>query len=411
VVGAITYNEDLTKQAPYLRPSTANAATILAWISATCNVTGKGSFWSATTLPSVSIVDIQLKTNLTGVFGLKNTPTGPYSCGILLPSGDATFIPSLATADKAQVLYGISSQNFPGLGSFTYSTPAMTNSYKLLYGVLSPTGRIVAVSNSNPGYIVSIDVNTTVTTVPLNSPYTTGCGGCVLGPDSSVIIIPAYTSTLRAIVSYNDFTNSLTTKRTITDGTFTQDGEFAGGVLLPNGHIVFIPYSNSFICAYDPITDTFVNGSFWSTSGYNGGVLTPSGSVVCVPYSSDVTSRIGIYTPATSSTSATFTTVATNAGQYAFCGGCLLPTGNIILAPYASTNIGMFSPSTLTYTTLVNISAFHATGGPQCRGCVLRPDGKVVFVINNYTTKRILILNMNTPAPKEMCLSPFFNKF
>jgi hypothetical protein len=322
----------------------------------------------------------------------------------------------LAAADKAQVLYGISSQNFPGLGNFTYSTPATTNNYKLLYGVLSPTGKIVAVSNSNPGYIVSIDVNTIITTTPINSTYNNGCGGCVLGPDSSVIIIPSYASSLRAIISYNDFTNTPTPKSTITNGTFTQDGEFAGGVLLPNGHIVFIPYSNSFICAYDPVSDTFVERSFVSASGYNGGVLTPTGSVVCVPYSSSASAGIGIYTPATSSTSATFTTVATNAGQYAFCGGCLLPTGNIILAPYASSVIGVFSPSTLTYTNLVNISTYCGTGGPQCRGCVLRPDGKVVFVINNGLTakasaKRIMILNMNTPAPKEMCLSPFFNKF
>jgi hypothetical protein len=311
----------------------------------------------------------------------------------------------------------MSSQNFPGLGSFTYSTPATTNNYKLLYGVLSPTGKIVAVSNSNPGYIVSIDVNTIITTTPTNSSYNNGCGGCVLGPDSSVIIIPSYASSLRPITSYNDFTNTPTPKSTITNGGYTQNGEFAGGVLLPNGHIVFIPYSNSFICEYDPISDTFVERSFVSASGYNGGVLTPTGSVVCVPYSSDATAGIGVYTPATSSASAMFTTFATNAGPYAFCGGCLLPTGNIILAPYGSSSIGIFYPSTNGYTSLVNISGFFATGGPQCRGCVLRPDGKVVFVINNWLNsktvlaKRIMILNMNTPAPKEMCLSPFFNKF
>ena len=414
VTGSITYNEDLTKQAPYLMPSPANAAAILAWIAATCNVTGTGSFWSPVKPPSFSYIDFNT-INAVGILGVAKNPVGPFTCGILLPSGDAIFIPSNLAGSTTQTLFGISSKNFPGVGTFTYSTSAIsTTSYRLLYAVLSPAGRIVAVSNSNPGYIASIDINTSVTTAPQSNTYNIGCGGCVLGPDSSVIMIPGWTgstSSTNSISTYNDYTNIITNKITIGSDPYIQNGEFAGAVLLPNGVVVCIPWTNSFICAYDAITNTIQNrGCISGITGFNGGVLTPTGNVVCIPYSQYPSSNIGIYTPATSTTSATFTNVITNTGQTAFCGGCLLPTGNVIMAPFSSSNIGMFSPSTFTYSNLVTLSGF-LTGGPQCRGCVLRPDGKVVFVMNNSDLKRIVMLNMNTPAPIEMCLSPFFNKF
>ena len=42
-------------------------------------------------------------------------------------------------------------------------------------------------------------------------------------------------------------------------------------------------------------------------------------------------------------------------------------------------------------------------------GGVLLPDGRVVFVPHYAIT--IGIFNNLTPAPKEMCLSPYCNKF
>jgi hypothetical protein len=265
---------------------------------------------------------------------------------------------------------------------------------------------------------VSIDINTNISVSPKQSTSGSSYGftACILNPvDSKVILIPQYSNPLNAIQIYDDFTNLLNlSKTTITNGTYTQDNEFAGAVLLPDGNVVCIPYTNSFICTYDPKNDNIPLSSCISVSGFNGGVLTPTGNVVCVPYSQYPTSNIGIYTPATSTASATFTNVITNTGTTAFCGGCLLPTGNVILAPYSSSNVGMFSPSTLAYSNLVTVLNIKS-GGPQCRGCVLCPDGRVVFVINNcnITGKPCIImtLNMNTPAPREMCLSPFFNKF
>jgi hypothetical protein len=92
-----------------------------------------------------------------------------------------------------------------------------------------------------------------------------------------------------------------------------------------------------------------------------------------------------------------------------FGGACLLPSGNIIFAQaqtitanVGSSNVGMFDPNVLSYSN-------SSRSGGNFSGASLLPSGQVVFCPSG--SANVGILSTMTPAPPEMCLSPYFNKF
>jgi hypothetical protein len=130
-------------------------------------------------------------------------------------------------------------------------------------------------------------------------------------------------------------------------------------VLLSDGRVVFVPSGVNTIGIFNPATNTYSTvAGVTITDIYAGGVLLPDGRVIFVPYS-NITSTVGIFNPALSG-AASFTTVSGAPGGYPYCGGVLLPDGRVVFVPEAATTIGL------------------------------------------YLT--------NTPAPKEFCLHPCFNK-
>ena len=102
-------------------------------------------------------------------------------------------------------------------------------------------------------------------------------------------------------------------------------------------------------------------------------------------------------------TGSAFGTIAGAPGGYAYGGGVLLPDGRVVFVPYNATTIGLFNPVTNAYTTVAG-----APGNYAYLGGVLLPDGRVVFVPHNATTIGLYL--GNTPAPKNFCLHPCFNK-
>jgi len=98
-----------------------------------------------------------------------------------------------------------------------------------------------------------------------------------------------------------------------------------------------------------------------------------------------------------------YTTVAGAPGGNAYFGGVLLPDGRVVFVPTNATTIGLFNPVTNAYTTVAG-----APGNYAYLGGVLLPDGRVVFVPHNATTIGLYL--GNTPAPKNFCLHPCFNK-
>merc|ERR1719326_896155 len=78
----------------------------------------------------------------------------------------------------------------------------------------------------------------------------------------------------------------------------SEQGKFVGGVLLPNGRVVFVPVNSATVGLFDPSTNTLTSGPT-AGSGQNkfcGGVLLPNGRVVFVPWSS---ATVGLFDPST----------------------------------------------------------------------------------------------------------------
>ncbi len=82
-----------------------------------------------------------------------------------------------------------------------------------------------------------------------------------------------------------------------------------------------------------------------------------------------------------------------------------MPDGRVAFVPYSATTIGIFDPSTNTYSTIAADSAPHS----DYNGGVLLPDGRVVFVPYYATT--IGILSGFPRPPEDLCYHPCFNKF
>jgi len=159
---------------------------------------------------------------------------------------------------------------------------------------------------------------------------------------------------------------------------------------------------------FNPTNLTYSNvGPIVSAGGnysLEGCVLAPNGNVIMIPYNSD---NVVVYNPSYVSSplpAAAFSNVTIGAqGGGKFNGGVLLPSGNIICIPYNSKNVGMFSPSTLTYS---NITPYSST--TVVRRGVLVPDGRIICPRAAYNT--IFAIDSFVPAPIEFCLSPYFNK-
>ena len=164
---------------------------------------------------------------------------------------------------------------------------------------------------------------------------------------------------------------------------------YNGGVLLPDGRVVFVPNFASSIGLFNPMTNTF--SSILGMPGnyaYSGGVLLPDGRVLFVPANA---TTIGLFNPMTSA----YSTITGTPGGYGYVGGVLLPDGRVLLVPSSSTTIGFFNPATNTYSTITPTSP-SLSGGNAYQCGVLLPDGRVVFVPANAANIGIFNSTTNT---------------
>ena len=124
---------------------------------------------------------------------------------------------------------------------------------------------------------------------------------------------------------------------------------FKGGVLLPDGRVVFVPALNATIGLFDPSTNSFTGGPQADPPvpdhpKFSVGVLLPDGRVVFVP---SYTTKIGLFDPSTN----TFTSGPDVGDINMFSGGVMLPDGSVVFVPYRSTKISLFHASSNTSTT------------------------------------------------------------
>ena len=183
--------------------------------------------------------------------------------------------------------------------------------------------------------------------------------------------------------------------------TATSAAGYFGGVLVPDGRVVMAPQNATTIGLFTPATNTLATASTTlsaNSAAYAGSVLLPDGRVVFAPMNS---TKIGLFNPATNTYSET-AAMSPAPGNGAFYGGVLLPDGRVLFVPGNATSIGIFNPITNGYTTTGT-----TPGGYYFFGGVLLPDGRVIFVPNGTGIGLYLT---NTPAPKNFCLHPCFNK-
>lgn len=392
VSGTIYYNEDLFKRGPYLTPNVANAATIQAWISATCNAASQPSksWWATSSNPVYGNL-------VTGSSG-----SSAFGGSVLLPDGRVLFVP----------------QNASNVGFFTPATGAYSNvvvpgitpvTNKFRGGVLVPNGNVVFIpfNNSNVGLynpVANIYSNIQVGAAAAGSGFR--FQGGVLSPTGNVVMVPRDSANIGI---FNPTTLAMTNVGPIAAQGLSL---FGSGVLLPNGNVVMSPMGASGnIGMYNTAlltTAAFTNvGPITSTLTWESSVLAPNGNVIFPPSTS---TNVVVYNP-------TFVSSPIAAGGYSniqlgaiggtnyFQGGTLLPSGNVIFAPADASNVGMFDPGTLTYSNCAFVSP--ATG--KFFGCTLVPDGRVVFC--PASSANVGVLNTMVPAGKEFCMSPYFNKF
>jgi hypothetical protein len=387
--GNITYNEDITKRGPFLTPDTTNAATIQAWISATCNAAGQPSksWWATSNVP---------------VYG--NAATGAqgssdYAGSVLLPDGRVLFVP-----------HNASNVGFfnPGTGLFSSVSPSglPATSNKFWGGVLVPNGNVVFIPSaiSNIGLFNPVSYqysNIQVGASGSGAPPAIFAGG-VLGPTGNVIMIPRDSEN---IAHFNPTSLVMTNV-----GPIAAQGVdlFGAGALLPNGNLVMAPFNSGNIGMYN--TYSMTTAGFTNVGPIGGGmetaVLTPNGNVVFAPWNS---TNVMTYNPTFVSNpigAGGVSNITISAGgSFQFRGGTLLPSGNVIFCPYSSSNVGMYDPVTVTYSnsTVVSGASFKFVG------CTLIPDGRIVFT--PYSSANVGVLNTLVPALREFCQSPFFNKY
>jgi hypothetical protein len=216
---------------------------------------------------------------------------------------------------------------------------------------------------------------------------------------------------------------------------------FGGGVLLPSGNVMFVPNTTANIGQLNPTSLVFSNVTATGVIGAIGGVLLPNGNVVFATQSSS-RSNAGMYNPTLNPP--TYSNISIGQGSFGGVGGVLVPNGNVIFFPAIFSFPLSFNPTTFASKTLTGTGGYNIglgggvllpsgnvvyCGGSMIdpvaltqsplsfpssvtnafNGATLIPSGQVVFT--PYASANVGLLDTMTPAPPEMCLSPYFNKF
>jgi hypothetical protein len=194
---------------------------------------------------------------------------------------------------------------------------------------------------------------------PLGS---TEYSGSVVLPDGRVIFAPYSASNVGV---FNPATNQFST----IIPTGARPGNYRGGVLVPDGNVIFIPYLNSNVGVFNP--ESYFLTNVTATTGFTGGVLLPSGNVLMVP---DTAVNIGLFDPRE-------LTYSANTAATGYQGGVLLPSGNVVFVPHTSITVGQYNPSSGAIQ-----STAHGQASPAFSGGVLVQNGRVVMVPYNSST-------------------------
>jgi len=357
---SIYYVDDITKRSPHLLPTQSNAGLIQNWISTTCNAAsqpteawwstsptpvfgnaatgppGGGAYQGSVLLPDGRVLFVPYNSSKIGMFnpttneyseiipnGLTlNAGGAKYSGGVLLPNGNVIFGPqtsNIGTFNPLSLQFSNTSvagiaTNFQvfilneptgnvmishnsGISSYDPRTGGIYLASGLTQGsasTLTPTGNILQIYTSGIRYYdpyAGVATNRSIASEAYRASSLT------LTVDGNVVSIPntfnAGAGNIR-VIKPSDGTRTSIFNTTVTE-------LFAGGILLPTGNIVCVPYNSSDVLMIDPIALTTSNAATVGGSGlglYGGGTLLPDGRVVFAPYNSMNVGVLSTFTPA-----------------------------------------------------------------------------------------------------------------
>ncbi len=184
-------------------------------------------------------------------------------------------------------------------------------------------------------------------------------------------------------------------------GDFDGEGsaKWSGGVYHPSGYVVAIPTTHAQVLLIDPINETsqFVGDTYVGDFKWAGGVLTPSGDVVAIPQTSDnllvISYESGEWETQTYSLPAGITDGATlsancPSGSFKWQGGVLAPNDKIYAIPSCTEEILVIDSHDYSMSLIDNVNT--ATLGPELhtdgfkwRGGVLAANGKIYGLPSN----------------------------
>jgi hypothetical protein len=212
-------------------------------------------------------------------------------------------------------------------------------------------------------------------------------GGAVLLPDGSVIMVPARAVSVTVFVPATNQLNMLTGD---VDPPGGASPAYGGGVLLPDSRVVFAPRYATSVGIFRPSSINGFSalavgaGLLAGNDDYHGAVLVPDGRVVFAPVNA---TRVATLSTSYAGASAvdTFAPVASTsgvnpAGGAAYRGCVLLPDGRVVFVPHNALNVGVFDPATNAFTLAAAAGGSASPPGSRAFfGGALLPDGRVAF--------------------------------
>ena len=129
--------------------------------------------------------------------------------------------------------------------------------------------------------------------------------GAVVAPDGKVIMIPREAGNIGVYDPFNDDFHLVPVSAPSCESSrMCSDNLFSGGVLLPNGHVLFIPYGSNYIGIFDPSSESYDTLDIYdqlqlapvanANYKYHGGVAKQNGDIIFIPNS---VTGLGQYTP------------------------------------------------------------------------------------------------------------------
>ena len=367
---------DIVSQGAYLRPSQSNAAVICQWMQKLAGTYRQTQSFMSNIFTSNSL-------------SYSSADTAGGYIGAVLQKNGTVFIWG-ANTNNAKLFNpktNVATSYFPpGLGSNGRAS-----------GCLLPDGRSLAFPANSGVDTLTLWNNTTLTGVSVSC-GAFGIRGQMFAsgqmPDGRICLSPGNAANgIANVIIFDQNT-----------GTFSNAFPFSAGfgcVTDVTGNVVFTPTTETAgILIWNPETNARSKISISGmTDAFHGAAVVPDGRIVFGPWTQN---HIGVYNPLTYS----YTSYPTNLvqGTLNFAGPITLPNGWVLFTPFLANFFGLFNPYTNTYT------SFTTPGiGPFTGGTVI-PDGRIVLANNTGNTGIPILSGFNSPVPMEWCLHPFFNR-